>query len=90
MVCAGESLPLSSCWGLGLSGGSHRGRGGGAAGAVGAGTGSEGEAGGDTGTGREGDGEGRVPGERAVGAETRGLTGELGVWGWKHLAKQGL
>ena len=55
-----------------------------------AGTGSEGGAGGDTGTRSEGDEEDRVPGEGAVGAETPGFTGEPGVWGWKHSAKQGL
>ena len=74
---------LTGGWG----GGERRGRGA-RAGAVG--TGSEGGAGGDTGTGSEGDEEDRVPGEGAVGAETPGLRGEPGAWGWKHSAKQGL
>lgn len=80
MVCAGESVPRVS-----RGGGVARG---GEQGAVG--TGSEGGAGGDTGTGSEGDEEDRVPGEGTVEAETPGLTGEGGVWGWKHSAKQGL
>lgn len=98
MVYSEESVPLSFWWGPGWSGESHGGLGrgeegerrgrGARAGALG--TGSQGGAGGDTGTGSEGDEEDRVPGEGAVGAETPGLRGEPGAWGWKHSAKQGL
>ena len=81
MVCAGESLPLSSCWGLGWSGGSHRGRWDGRRGQWEP----EPEVREELEVTQEPEvrgEEGSVPGEGAV--ETRSLTGELGVSGWKQ------